>query len=134
LFGDLADRFAGRPSRTPPTLGEVVTTMRTHLGLLVDAFGESQGARDFRKHVGWYLTGFPVGGATRRALACISSLAEFDALTAAFDPAIPFPPVAHRAARGHTHGPRPVSVPDGWFDAIDDPTPPVGADLLVSGG
>ncbi len=134
LFRDLADRFAGRPPQRPPALGEVVGIMRTHLRLLIDGLGEPLGARDFRKHVGWYLTGFPVGGTARRALAAILSLREFDGLVAAFDPAVEFPAVAHRVARGHTHGPRAVSVPEGWFEAIDDPTPPVGADVLVSGG
>jgi hypothetical protein len=67
-------------------------------------------------------------------MANIRTMTEFDALATRLDPNVAFPEVAHRAARGHTHGPRPVSVPDGWFDAIDDPTPPVGADVLVSGG
>ena len=41
---------------------------------------------------------------------------------------------ALRAPRGHTNGPRRVVLPDGWLDEIDDPTPPEGAELLVSGG
>jgi hypothetical protein len=36
--------------------------------------------------------------------------------------------------RGHTDGPHPVTLPDGWLDLVDDPTPPPGAELLVSGG
>ena len=36
--------------------------------------------------------------------------------------------------RGHTEGPRPVHLPDGWLALADDPTPPPGAELLVSGG
>ena len=36
--------------------------------------------------------------------------------------------------RGHTDGPGPVPLPDGWLDLVDDPTPPAGAELLVSGG
>jgi hypothetical protein len=39
-----------------------------------------------------------------------------------------------RMARGHTNGPRPVALPDGWLQAIDDLTPPDGGDELVSGG
>ena len=46
----------------------------------------------------------------------------------------PFPTDALRMARGHTNGPRPVRLPAGWLDDVDDPTPPVGGDLLVSGG
>ena len=48
-----------------------------------------------------------------------------------------YPPEARRVARGHTHGPRPVALPDGWLDRPDDPTPPTGADGgdgAVSGG
>ena len=38
----------------------------------------SRRCRDFRKHVAWYLKGFPVGGETRAALGMVSSLAELD--------------------------------------------------------
>ena len=134
LFRDLADRFAGRPIQPDPTLGDVAAMMREHLRLLTDAFGEDHGPRDFRKHVSWYLTGFPVGGERRRALGQLSSADELDELLAPLDPDTPFPEEARRMPRGHTGGPRPVVVPDGWFDDVDDPTPPDGADVLVSGG
>jgi hypothetical protein len=33
------------------------------------------------------------------------------------------------------HGPKPVTLPEGWRDRIDDPTPPAAAaDVLASGG
>jgi nifR3 family TIM-barrel protein len=134
LFRDLADRFAGRPLQPPPPLGEVADMMRSHLALLIDEFGETHGPRGFRKHVGWYLAGFPVGGERRRMLAQVSSAGQLDALLTDLDPSIPFPESARRQPRGHTNGPRPVAVPDGWFSAPDDPTPPVDGDVLVSGG
>lgn len=138
LFRELAAAVAGRPVPPPPSLGEVVATMRLHARLLCDAAGDEAGARDFRKHVAWYLTGFPVGGDRRRRLAEVSSAAELDRLLdellADLDPAMAFPPQALRATRGHSHGPRPVALPPGWLDTVDDPTPPVGADALVSGG
>ena len=34
--------------------------------------------RDFRKHTGWYLTGYPVGPEVRRRFAQVSSLVELD--------------------------------------------------------
>jgi hypothetical protein len=43
-------------------------------------------------------------------------------------------PGALRVARGHTQGPRPVHLPDGWLNLVDDPTPPAGAELALSGG
>ena len=134
LFGELAAAFAGRPAPPAPDLGQVIETMRTHLRLLADLLGEQQAARDFRKHTSWYVTGFPVGGDMRRRLASISSIAELDELLDRLDPSIPFPPDAARLKRGHTKGPRAVVLPDGWLDRRDDPTPPVGADALVSGG
>ena len=134
LFRDLAALFVGEPVPPPPALGEVMATMRTHLGLLVELMGEDGGARDFRKHTGWYLTGFPVGPDIRRRLAMLSSGAELDALLAELDPSIPFPAHAGRIKRGHTRGPRPVVLPRRWLDTVDDPTPPAGAEVLVSGG
>jgi nifR3 family TIM-barrel protein len=136
LFRDLADAFAGRPLQAPPSLGEVAATMATHARLLVDLLGEDQGCRDFRKHVAWYLTGYPVGGARRKAMAMVSTLDELDAHLAELDPSEPFPESARRTKRGHTNGPRPVHLPPGWLDdaALADPTPPEGADVLVSGG
>ena len=134
LFGDLADAFAGRAPRHPPALGEVIAIMRTHARMLCESFGEDTGIRQFRKHAGWYLTGFPVGPAIRRALGLASSLEEVDGLLARLDPSLPFPPEAARIARGHTNGPRPVRLPDGWYASSDDPTPPAGGENAVSGG
>jgi nifR3 family TIM-barrel protein len=134
LFGDLAAAFAERPTRQPPALGEVTQIMRTHTRMLADSFGEDTGVRQFRKHAGWYLTGFAVGPAVRRALGLAGSLAEVDSLLDGLDPALPFPPEAARIARGHTNGPRPVRLPEGWYADADDPTPPAGGEDAVSGG
>ncbi len=134
LFGDLADAFAGRRQRRPPDLGEVAAVMVTHARLLCEVFGESRGIRQFRKHVSWYLTGFPVGGEHRRAMARLDSMADLEAAVGRLDGNQPFPLEALRMARGHTNGPRPVALPAGWLHSVDDLTPPVGGDELVSGG
>jgi hypothetical protein len=109
-------------------------TMRVHLRLLVDLLGEDGACRDFRKHTSWYVTGFPVGAERRKQLSNISTVADLDRLLADLDPAMPFPLEAHRIKRGHTRGPRPVALPPDWFATADDPRPPAGAELLVSGG
>jgi nifR3 family TIM-barrel protein len=134
LFRDLADAFAGRPLAPPPLLGAVTDVMRDHARLLCEATSEDNGIRDFRKHTAWYLTGFPLGGERRRRLSQVSSLDELDSLLDDLDRSMPPPPEAVRIKRGHTNGPRPVALPAGWLDDLDDPTPPAGADLLVSGG
>jgi nifR3 family TIM-barrel protein len=121
LFGDLADAFAGRPVSGPPSLGEVIEVMRRHVRLLVEAFGdEGYGVRDFRKHAGWYLTGYPAGGERRRLLSQASSVAEVDALLGELDPSVELPAGAERLPRGHTNGPRPVSLPEHWLATCDD--------------
>ena len=135
LFRDLADAFAGRPVAPAPPLGEVVEVMRRHAGLLV-ALKDSEhyGVTDFRKHVGWYLTGYAAGPERRRRLAQSSSLAELDELLAELDPTVTLPAGAEHLPRGHLHGPRPVTLPERWLETVDDPTPPVGGDVISSGG
>jgi nifR3 family TIM-barrel protein len=136
LFRDLADAFAGaEPQPPPPLLGEVVEVMRRHVRLLVELRGaELLGVRDFRKHVGWYLTGYPAGPERRRLMAQASSLAELDGLLAELDPAAVLPRDVWNLPRGHLHGPRPVTLPERWRETADDPTPPEGADVESSGG
>ncbi len=93
------------------------------------------GVRDFRKHTAWYVKGYPVGAEMRRQLAQISSIDELARLLHSIDPSIRLPDDARRMPRGHTSGPRPVSLPDGWLDQ-PDVMPPVrpDAEALVSGG
>ncbi|MDQ1725331.1 MAG: hypothetical protein QOG52_2359 [Frankiaceae bacterium] len=135
LFRDLADAFAGRELQPPATLGYVMDAMRRHVRLLVDLKqDEYLGVRDFRKHVGWYLTGYPVGGERRRLMALTATLAELDALLDELDPSTPLPPAAEHMPRGHLQGPRPVTLPEHWLARCDDETPPDGADEWTSGG
>ncbi len=134
LFRDLADVFADRPVQPAPPLGSALDVARDHARRLVAWAGERNGLRSLRKHLGWYLTGYPVGGAIRRQASQISSLAELDALLARLDRGLELTPSALRVARGHTQGPRPVHLPEGWLQLVDDPTPPAGAEMAISGG
>lgn len=135
LFRDLADAFAGRPLQPPPTIGGLVPVMKRHARLLVEARGaEGFAVRDFRRHTGWYLTGYPVGGPARKRLAMASSLAELDELLDALDPAAELPAGSELLPRGHVQGPRHVSLPEYWLRDVDDPTPPDDAGAFHSGG
>nr|WP_189047943.1 tRNA dihydrouridine synthase DusB [Micromonospora sonchi] len=143
LFADLEAAFAGSAERRLPSLGEVAVTMRRHAELLVEQFtagarnvarGERDGCTDFRKHVAWYLKGFPVGSELRRALAMIESLAQLDDLLGKLDPTVPFPVEALGQPRGRTNSPGKVFLPDGWLASRDDDTVPEGAELADSGG
>src|SRR5690606_18743955 len=89
LFGDLIAALTGGPVPGPRLLGEASAAMGEHARLLVDHYErhgtgaieerrqrsgakyarrshaltpETCALRDFRKHTGWYLSGYPVGG------------------------------------------------------------------------
>ncbi len=135
LFADLAAAFAGRSERVMPSLGEVAAIMRRHATLLAEWYGdEARGVTDFRKHVAWYLKGFPVGSTLRRAMASASSLSELDDLLARLDPEVPYPREVLGRPRGRTNSPGKVYLPEGWLADRDDDTVPVGAELEDSGG
>jgi nifR3 family TIM-barrel protein len=133
LFGDLEAAFAGRPLPEPPSLGQVAATMRRHAVLLMEHMGAHKGIRDMRKHIAWYLKGFPVGSELRRRLGLVSSLDELDELLAELDPDIPFPADAD-GPRGRQGSAGRVVLPEHWLDDPDDPTVPLGAELDHSGG
>jgi hypothetical protein len=117
----------------PPTLGEVAAIIRRHGELLTAHFGEDKAMRDIRKHIAWYLHGFPAGAELRRSLALVKTLAELDALLGQLDPAVPFPEAA-TGPRGRQGSPAAVALPEGWLTDPDDCTVPAGADVMHSGG
>ena len=94
--------------------------MRRHAELLSRHMGEERGCKEFRKHVSWYLKGFPAGGELRRALALVSALGELDELLGRLDPDAEFPVAELGTPRGRQGGPRKrVALPEGWLDDID---------------
>jgi nifR3 family TIM-barrel protein len=126
LFRDLAAAFAGDRSSGPgpvgarPALGEVAAMMRRHTELLCQHMGEERGCKEFRKHVSWYLKGFPVGGDLRRELALVSTLSGLDDLLAQLDPDAAFPVSELGTPRGRQGSPRKrVALPEGWLEDTD---------------
>ena len=133
LFAELSAAFTDRPSPTPPNLGEVANIIRRHGDLLIAHFGEDKGMRDIRKHIGWYLHGFPAGSELRRALALVKTRDELEALLSKLDATAPFP-TAVTGPRGRQGSPARVALPDGWLADRDDCTVPAEADIMHSGG
>jgi nifR3 family TIM-barrel protein len=133
LFAELSAAFTGRPTPTPPNLGEVADIIRRHGELLSDHFGEDKGMRDMRKHLAWYLHGFPAGSDLRRALALVKTRDELDRLLDKLAGDTPFPTAAG-GPRGRQGSPARVALPDGWLRDRDDCTVPSGADVMHSGG
>ena len=94
--------------------------MRRHAELLSRHMGEERGCKEFRKHVSWYLKGFPAGGELRRDLALVSTLAELDELLGRLDPDAAFPVAELGTPRGRQGSPRrKVALPEGWLEDTD---------------
>ena len=118
LLADLAAAFAGRAERVQPALGEVVDTLRRHAAYLVDFYDdEVKGCRDIRKHIAWYLKGFPAGSSVRNQLALVDSLQALDDLIGTMDLDAPWPGEAAEGQRGRAGSPRVVHLPEGWLDS-----------------
>ncbi|MEK0443965.1 MAG: tRNA-dihydrouridine synthase [Actinomycetota bacterium] len=141
LFRDLIDAFSGRALQPAPLLGDVLDVMLRHAESLIhhhQANGrndEGKGIREFRKHCGWYLTGYPVGPEVRRRFAEVSTLDEVRQLAATLDRTLRLVDGGERLARGHTNGPIKVMLPHGYLDHLDDLTVPDDALVTtLSGG
>lgn len=134
LFGELASAFAGAGVAPAPPLGVALDALRRHARLLVEHLGPARGVRDLRKHVSWYLLGYPVGAAARQALPAVRTLDELERLLDRLDPGLTIPGGRAPSPRGTTNGPRRVVLPQGWLDDVEDPRPPAGAELVASGG
>lgn len=120
LFRDLAAAFHGESVATLPTLGEVKAMMRRHAELLSEHMGEERGCKEFRKHITWYLKGFPAGGDLRHQLALVDSLASLDVLLDGLADDAPFPERELGTPRGRQGSPRArVVLPEGWLDDTD---------------
>jgi nifR3 family TIM-barrel protein len=139
LFTDLAAAFAGSPQRVRPTLGEVAGTMRQHTVYLAEFYdSELKACRDIRKHIAWYLKGFPAGHHVRHQLALVDTLAALDDLIGSLDLSQPWPGEPAEGQRGRAGSPRTVALPDGWLDSqeLNDAARAsvAQAELSVSGG
>lgn len=140
LFTDLAAAFAGSSVRVRPDLREVTAVLRRHATYLVEFFDgdELRGCRDIRKHIAWYLKGFPAGSTVRNQLALVDTLQALDDLIGTMDLDAPWPGDAAEGQRGRAGSPRVVALPQGWLDSpeLDEGQRELvaQAELDVSGG
>lgn len=117
VFREIVRSLHGLPEVSGPTLAEVAGVLERHARWQVEAMGdEGRALREMRKHVGWYLRGFAVGGPTRHALGLVSSLQELHERLAALDLSQPYPSAAE-GPRGRAGGEKTPHLPEGWLDS-----------------
>ena len=83
IFRELLAGFTGA-TVAPPGLAEVRAIMLSHLEALYSFYGESQGVRVARKHLGWYCRRHPEVGHLPSELLTIGSAREQLSLAGAF--------------------------------------------------
>ncbi|MCL3776542.1 MULTISPECIES: tRNA dihydrouridine synthase DusB [unclassified Actinomyces] len=121
LFADIVSALHGSHQRTRPDLDRVIEVIEEHGRLLAQEMGEQRGVRDLRKHVGWYLKGYPVGGAARDALMRVGTLEELHealaAMRARLPEVVPYPGETVEGPRGRAGSPKRPHLPEGWLDS-----------------
>lgn len=134
LFRELAEVFDGKPTSTPPSLGEIADVMREHAQRLADWFGERPALRAFRRHATWYTKGFRGSASLRERVMQMETLADLQRILAEVDASEPFPVSAVRVQRGKSGGTQVVSLPHGYLDDLDDASVPEEANCDEASG
>ena len=119
LFADIKNAFAGSDERVDSTLGDVCRVIERHAELLTEFYDgdERMAVHDLRKHVAWYLKGFPVGGSTRRAFMECENLEDVRREIGRLDPNIRFPERIADKPRGRVRFAKKVHLPYGWLES-----------------
>jgi tRNA-dihydrouridine synthase B len=85
IFAQGRDLLEGRPKRPDPTPEERFATALDHARLALRLQGDTRKtAIEFRKHLGWYTKGLPGAADLRQRLFAIESMAEAEAIFAAY--------------------------------------------------
>jgi len=75
IFAEIAAAFDGRPW-TPPCREEVVDMALAHLDLETKLHGTRQGLLEMRKHIAWYISGWPGAARTRERVNTMETVEE----------------------------------------------------------
>ncbi len=117
MWGQTDPPGQGEVADDAPTLEQVCKIIIEHADLSVRFDGNEQRAiKELRKHIGWYLRGFAVGGQARRGLHTVADRQELAERLAELDQDQPFP-VAAGGSRGRKGSARTPHLPQGWLDS-----------------
>ena len=119
IFADIRSACNGSDNRVNPSLGEVCKVILRHLELLVDFYDgdERMAVHDLRKHIAWYLKGFPVGGGTRKSFMECESIDDVQRNIDALDSSLKLPEQILDTPRGRVRFAKKVHLPYGWLDS-----------------
>lgn len=139
LFTDLTNALHGGTTQVLPTLREVAQMILKHAQLMIVEFGdELKAMREMRKHIGWYLRGFSIGGPVRHSLQLVKTYEQLEQGLNELDLDQDYPAVAVDGPRGRIGNEKQPHLPDGWLSSpYFDPanaTTLSEAELDVSGG
>ncbi|UQA84895.1 tRNA dihydrouridine synthase DusB [Gardnerella vaginalis] len=119
IFADIRSACNGSNDRVNPSLGEVCKVILRHLELLVEFYDgdERMAVHDLRKHIAWYLKGFPVGGGTRKSFMECESIEGVQRNIDALDSSLKLPEQVLDTPRGRVRFAKKVHLPYGWLDS-----------------
>lgn len=80
IFRDLNDYFERGVRQPKPSFEEVRSLILRHCALQKECKGEYTGIREMRKHVAWYLTGYPHSARMRQKVNEVESMEELEEL------------------------------------------------------
>ena len=119
IFADIRNACEGSSERVNPTLAEVGSVILRHLELLVEFYDgdERMAVHDLRKHIAWYLKGFPVGGGTRKNFMECESIEDVKRNLNMLDGSLRLPEQVLDTPRGRVRFAKKVHLPYGWLDS-----------------
>ncbi|WP_422114130.1 tRNA dihydrouridine synthase DusB [Gardnerella sp. DNF00622A] len=119
IFADIRSACNGSDNRVNPSLGQVCKVILRHLELLVEFYDgdERMAVHDLRKHIAWYLKGFPVGGGTRKNFMECESIEDVQRNIDALDSSLKLPEQVLDTPRGRVRFAKKVHLPYGWLDS-----------------
>jgi tRNA-dihydrouridine synthase B len=85
LVRETVAALSGSPVPPSPTVAERFSLIRRHLSAQIGFRGEEQGIKEMRKHLAWYLKGFPGAARARQRINEITSQKDLYALLDAYE-------------------------------------------------
>ncbi|MCR4586096.1 MAG: tRNA dihydrouridine synthase DusB [Lachnospiraceae bacterium] len=84
IFSQIKTYLETGKEAAPPDKEEIKSMIRRHAELVLKYKGEFTGIREMRKHICWYMEGFPGAAALRRQACALTGFDELDAMLDSF--------------------------------------------------